>query len=125
MRQTTVEEREIVIQHFNNNKSYRDIGKMWNRSASSIRCETENRLRNKIKINPKNKLTEADERWLPRNVEKDKKLSAWAFAIDVELYLEKSASMETVTRYLRRSKYNCVMKHLLMMYWWQFSDKIL
>ena len=89
MRQTTVEERKLVIHHFTNKISYRDIAKMLNRSVSTIQCiikryKQENRLRNKIKINPKKKLTEADERWLHRKVKKDPKLSAPAIAIDIE-----------------------------------------
>ena len=106
-----MEERKLVIHHFTNNTSCRDVAKMLNRTVSTIqyiikRYKQGNHLRNKIKINPKKRLTEADKRWLLRKVKKIKKLSAPAIAIDIEQYLGKSVSAENVRRILRRNKYN-------------------
>lgn len=57
-RQTTLEERQLVIFHHKKNKSQREIAKILNRSASTIqhiieRYNRENRVKNNSKGSPK------------------------------------------------------------------------
>lgn len=67
MRQTILEECELIIRHSNNNKSYRNITKMLNRSIFTIQYiikhhKEENCLKKKVKLKPRKKFTETEKR---------------------------------------------------------------
>lgn len=107
-RQTTLEERQLVIFHHKKNKSQREIAKILNRSASTIqhiieRYNRENRVKNKRKISPKKKFNEHDERWIVRQSRNNPLLSAPKLTLEVQRVLGKTVNAETVRRTLRRA----------------------
>jgi len=112
-RHTTVRERELIVQQFNRGKSYREIGELFQKSHSTVqhiveRYKRENRLCNKKRKSPKKLLSDADERWILRYVKKKKnpRMSAPKIASEVENYLKKIVSAETVRRVLRKHNFH-------------------
>lgn len=74
MKQTTIEERLIIIKNFNDGKSYHEIMKIINRSLvlSSIskRYQNEDKIINKLRKTSNKKLNAYYERWIKRKVKK-------------------------------------------------------
>lgn len=110
-KQTTTEERNIVISLHKSGNSYRDIAKVLNRSHATIQCivkryKKENRVQNKTKTSNKKIFNDADERWILRKVRDDPKLSAPKLASEAALYLKKKCNAETIRRVLRKNGLN-------------------
>lgn len=110
-RNTSVELRELAIAHFNAGKSYRDIGKLLNKSHSTIqsiikRFKTENQVRDKPKPGPSFILNERDNRWIVRKIRENPRLSAPKLSAAFEQHSGKKVCAETIRRVLRRAGYN-------------------
>lgn len=106
-RRTTIEERELVINHFNSGYSQRKIAKMVNKSQGTVqhiieRFNKENRITNKSRKAPNKIFTEYDERWILREINKNPKLSAPKLKVEVQKTLGKQCCTETVRRVLRK-----------------------
>lgn len=111
MKQTTVEVRQLAIDHHKNSKSLGEIAKIINRSRSTVqyiisRYKKENRVGNKVKISPKKKLTEYDERWILRKVRENPGISAPKISAELKIYLNKEVSESTIRRLLRKNDYH-------------------
>lgn len=111
MRQTTISERELVIHHLKQGKSYAEIAEIVNRSRSTVqyiikRYKDGNQVSNKVKRRSDKKLTASDERWILRKIKEDPTISAPKIAADIEKYLGKKVSDSTVRRVLRKNNYH-------------------
>lgn len=110
-RRTTLEKREVVIQHFKDGKTQKQIGEMVNLSASTVqyiiqRFVRENRVADKIRKAPNKIFTESDERWILRKIKQDPHLSAPALAKEAEISLGKTCNPETIRRILRHDNFH-------------------
>lgn len=108
MKQTTLEERKIIIHNFKLGKPYRDIAKIVNRSLSTVeyiikRYNTENRIQRKGRNAPNKIFNAYEERWIVRKIKENSKLSAPRLTQEVEKYLKKTVNPETVRRVLRKN----------------------
>ena len=66
---TTLKERQLVINHFNNGKSLRKTAEIIQRSHSTVeRNKKENRMTSKVRKSAKKIFTAYDERWFPRKI---------------------------------------------------------
>jgi len=104
-RRTTIEQRELVIHHFQDGKSVRKIAEITHLSASTVqhiveRFVHENRLENKGRKAPNKIFNESDERYIVRKVKANPKLSAPKLAAEVCGDLGKSCHPDTVRRVL-------------------------
>lgn len=111
MKQTTIEERQIVIRNFQSGKSYREIAKIIGRSASTVqyivkRYQNENRISNASRKAPNKKFNAYDERWIVRKIKENPKISAPKLTNEVETYLGKSVNPETIRRILRKHNFH-------------------
>lgn len=110
-RRTTIEQRELVINHFKNGQSVRKIADHVKLSASTVqhiieRFVHENRVENKGRNAPNKIFNEWDERYIIRKIKENPKLSAPKLASEVQLGLGKSCCAETVRRVLRDNDFN-------------------
>ncbi|KAL1501861.1 hypothetical protein ABEB36_007107 [Hypothenemus hampei] len=92
--QVSTSERELIIHHLHSGKSYRQIGKIVNRSHTTVqgivnRFLYQHRIKNKVRKSPKKFFNNYDERWILRKVAQDPKISAPRLAKLVEKYLHK------------------------------------
>lgn len=109
--QTSLEIRKIVINHFRDGRSVREIAKMVNRSHSTVhdvikRFKLRNSLENLPKFSARKIFTDHDERWILREVQKNPKLSAPKLTTLAKEHLNKAANPETIRIILRKSGYN-------------------
>lgn len=105
-RRTSIEQRELVLKHFQNNKSVRKFAECVGLSPETVQCiiqrfVRENRIENKGRNAPNKIFNESDERWIVRKIKANPKLSAPKLATEIEDTLGKSCSAETVPRVLR------------------------
>ncbi|XP_076168185.1 glyoxylate reductase/hydroxypyruvate reductase-like isoform X2 [Ptiloglossa arizonensis] len=111
MKQTTIEERQIVIRNFQSGKSYREIAKIIGRNASTVqyivkRYQNENRISNASRKAPNKKFNAYDERWVVRKIKENPKISAPKLTNEVETYLGKNVNPETIRRILRKHNFH-------------------
>lgn len=110
-RHTTIEERKLIIFHYENNKTFRKISEICNKPLATVqhiieRYKQENRINSKTRISPKKIFTPHDERWIVRKIRENPKLSAPKLTNEVEKYLGKKVNPETVRRVLRKENFN-------------------
>lgn len=111
-RQTTVEEREIVILNSKNGKTVREISEIVNKKKSTVfniikRFKEAGRIQNKPKnAESRRKISARDGRFILRKIQNDPLLSA----IDLQKMLKDiknlEVSAETVRRFLRNNNFN-------------------
>ncbi|KAL1497932.1 hypothetical protein ABEB36_008812 [Hypothenemus hampei] len=107
--QVSTSERELIIHHLHSGKSYRQIGKIVNRSHTTVqgivnRFLYQHRIKNKVRKSPKKIFNNYDERWILRKVAQDPKISAPRLAKLVEKYLHKKVNPQTIRNLLNRHK---------------------
>ena len=105
-RRTTIEQRELVLNHFKNGHSRRKIAEMVCLSDSTVqsiisRFVRENRVHDKGRTAPNKIFTAADERYITRKIKENAKLSAPKLATEIKNELRKSCSAETIRQVLR------------------------
>ena len=105
--QTSVEERNLMIFHYNKGKTLREIGNIINRSHSTEQCvinrfKSGSEVKNKTKAGPRKIFNQHDERWLLRKVKEDPKISAPKLALEAEKYLKKKTCLETIRNVLKK-----------------------
>ena len=110
-RRTSVEKRELVITHFKNGKTQKQIAEIVNLSCSTVqyiiqRYVREGRIADKSRKAPNKIFTEADELWILRKIKQNPRLSAPALAKEAENFLGKSCNPETIRRILRRADFH-------------------
>lgn len=110
-KRTTIEQRELVLNHFKNGHSRRKIAEMVNLSDSTVqsiiwRFVHENRVRDKGRCAPNKIFNLTDERYIVRKIKANPKLSAPKLATEVKNQLGKSCSAETIRRVLREHDFN-------------------
>lgn len=108
---TTIEQRELVLNHFKNGHSQRKIAQMVNINASTVqkiieRFIHENRVHD-IGRKAANKIfNEHDERYTLRKIKANPKLSAPKLVLEVTAESGKQCCVETVRRVLRQHDFN-------------------
>lgn len=108
---TTIEQRELVLNHFKNGKTQRHIAEMVKLSPSTVqyiiqRFVRENRVADKGRNAPNKTFTELEERRIIRKIKVNPKVSAPKLTEDVEREMGKKCSVETVRRVLREHNFN-------------------
>lgn len=106
--QTTIEIRNLIIQHYKSGKSQREVAVMVNRSRSTIkniikRYNDEKRIANKPKHPGKKVLTEREERWILQKVKVNPRLSAPILRDMLAEAFNIKCSATTVRRVLHRA----------------------
>ena len=109
--QTTRQERELIIQHYKQGKSLKEIAKIVNRSHSTIqdviaRYKVSNSTENKRKTNGRKIFNDREERWIIRQVKKTPTISAPKLAVKAEEPTGKKAHAETIRIILRKHNYH-------------------
>lgn len=109
--QSSVDERKLMIHHFNEGKTLREIGNITNRPHTTVqnvikRYKETSQIENKYRKSPNKIFTESDERWIIRKVQADPKISAPKLANKVEKYLHKSVSPQTIRNVLKKNGLN-------------------
>ncbi|CAK9799255.1 Transposon Tf2-6 polyprotein [Anthophora plagiata] len=94
--QTSLELRELIINHFKGGLSVRNIAKIVKRSHSTVhdvirRFRTRNSVENQSKPSKRKIFTESEERWIVRQVKNNPKL-----AIEAKRYLGKEANVSAI-----------------------------
>lgn len=110
-RRTTISERNLVITHYRNGYSQRDIAKMTNKCPSTVqhiieRYRDEDRVENKSRLPPNKIFNEREERWIVREVTINPKKSAPKLCAEVERQFGKRCNPETIRRILRKNNLN-------------------
>lgn len=110
-RRTTIEERNLIITHFRNGYSQRNIAKMVNRYPSTVqhiieRYNNENRVENKSRVAPNKVFNVREERWIVREIANNPKKSAPKLRDEVERQFGKRCNPETIRRVLRKNNLN-------------------
>lgn len=109
--QIPIEIRNLIIKHHKSGKSVREIGKIVERSHSSVhnvikRFNDNKQIKNKSKKSNRKIFTEVDERWIVRKIRQNPKLSAVKITNEVEIQLQKKVNPETVRNVLRKYGFN-------------------
>ena len=104
-KRTSIEKREDVIRLFKEGKSQRNIAEILALSSSTVqhiieRFRRENRVENKSRSAPNKIFTDAEKRWIVRQIKENPHLSAPKLVVEVEKFLGKSASTENIWRVL-------------------------
>lgn len=110
VRQTTKEERELIISLFQKGNSQRKIAQIINRSASTVqhiieRYTKEGRIRDKPRNKGRRKLNDKDERWIVRQIQVNPHKSVPEITNDLNDSLGKEVHPQTVRRVLWRADY--------------------
>lgn len=106
MKETTLEERTIIIKLHTEGQSYRNMGKIVGRSFVTIqkivqKFKKTNSLENKSRSGRPSKLSVQNKRYLVREVEKKPDISAPKLVAQLKESLDITVSSETVRRVLR------------------------
>ena len=88
-------------------KSYRQIGKIVNRSHTTVqsildRYKNKNRIKNKVRKSHKKMFNDYDDPWILRRVEQHPEISAPKLAKEVEKYLHTNVKPQTIRNVLRK-----------------------
>lgn len=107
----SIELQKLIISHYKNGKSLREISEIMNRSKSTIQYiiksfNTESRIENKVRHLNRKLLTDYEERQILKEIRTNPKISAPKIASKVETKMGKKVSNETVRHVLRRYGYN-------------------
>lgn len=107
-KETTAEERKIVLRLHQENKSYAEIAKVINRSRYTIRniikrFQGGNSLRNRHRTGRPRKITEREERKIVRTVKKKPKITASEISAMLRADDNLNVHSETVRRALKRA----------------------
>lgn len=111
VRHTTPELRNLIIEHFINGKSQRQIAKIVNKARTTVeniihRFKNEGRVVNKPKISPRRLFTVRQERWIVNQVKTNPRLSAPKLRDMVQKHFDVSCNAETIRRVLRNNGLN-------------------
>ena len=108
---TSIEKLEDAIRLFKEGKSQRSIAEIFALSSSNVqhiieRFRRENRVENKSRSAPNKIFTDAEKRWIVRQIKENPHLSAPKLVIEVEKFLGKSANTGTIRRVLREANFH-------------------
>lgn len=109
--QTSVDERKLIIKHFDDGKSLRQISEIVFRSYSTVRgivqrYKTTGEIKNKTKKAHNKVFLESDERYIVREVKTNPFLSAPKLAERVRQSLGKTVTAQTIRNVLHRANLN-------------------
>lgn len=107
-KETTIEERKIILRLHSQQKSYADIAKIVNRTRSTVqyiikRFENENNIENKHRNGRPKLLTVREERKILQLIQNNPRLNAPAIAKNIEEHFNKKVSSDTIRRVLKRA----------------------
>lgn len=108
---TTFEQRQLVIYHQAKGKTEREIAELLLMPRSTIgniirRFKNEDRIDLKPMSGRKPRLNDQDKRWITRLIKKNPRLSGPKIASEVSIHCQKNVHPETIRRVLRTSGYN-------------------
>lgn len=111
-RETTLEERNIIKNLFEEGKSYSFIGQILKRSRSTIqsiikKLKEVGMLKNKQRCGRPKKFSASEERKIVRIVKKKPDISASEIASELQEYNNKEVHPKTIRRVLHREGYRC------------------
>lgn len=111
IKQSTLEERKIVINNYLQGKTEREIANIVSKSKSTVhdiikRYNEDERISNKTRAAVKKKLSTRDEKFIVREVQKDPFVSAPKLATIVKNNFGKEVHPETIRRVLRQNNLN-------------------
>lgn len=106
-KETTVEERKIIVKLVCQGKTYREVGAIVDRSYSSVRniinkWKYEGTLQNRDGRGRKKLLTPQEKKYITRQIEKNPKKPINNVTAEVSIMIEKPISKETIRRTLRK-----------------------
>lgn len=109
--ETSVELRNLIINHHKNGKSLSEISVIVERSRSTVqyvvkRYKNENRIENLPRNVNRKILSKMDDRYILRQIKQNPKISAPKIASKVKIDLNKDVSAETILRSIRNQGYN-------------------
>lgn len=110
-KETTFEQRQLVIFHHANGKTIRKISEMLQITRSTVgnivmRYKNEDRIDSKDKTGAPSKLTVREQRGIVMKIQRNPRLSAPKLVQDVKAAYNKDVSPATIRRVLHRSGYN-------------------
>lgn len=110
-RHTTLELRNLIIEHYKSGKSQREIAKIVKKARTTVeniiqRFKNEGRVTNKPKISTKKLFSERQERWIVNQIKINPRLSAPKLRDMVEKHFNISCNAETIRRVLRKDGVN-------------------
>lgn len=108
---TSLEQRKLVILHYENGKKYKDIAEMLNIKPNTVgdiirRYKNEDRIEFIQQTGQPKKLTETEERAIVRKIKINPRLSAPKIVTEVSTEFGKTISESTVRRIIKREGYN-------------------
>lgn len=110
-RQTSLELRNLIIDHFKNGKSQREIAQIVGKARTTVeniihRFQNEGRVVNKPKISTKKLFSVRQERWILKQIKTDPRLSAPKLRDMVQKQYNIICNAETIRRVLRKDGLN-------------------
>nr|CAA44764.1 Uhu [Drosophila heteroneura] len=110
-KRTTIEQRNLILEHFKIGYSHRQIAKMVNLSTTTVfniirRFVDENRIEDKGRKAPNKIFTEQEDRRSIRKIRENPKLSAPKLTQQVQDEMGKKCSVQTVRRVLHNHDFN-------------------
>lgn len=111
IKQSTLEERKIVIKNYLEGKTQREIANIVNKSKSTVhdiikRYNDDKRISNKQRAAVEKKLSQRDEKFIIREVQKNPFISAPKLTAIIKNNFGKDVHAETVRRVLRKNDLN-------------------
>ena len=105
-RHTSLKLRNLIIEHYKNGKSQREIAQVVNKARTTVeniihRYKNENRVVRLPKVSPKKLFTERHKRWIVKHTKLNPRLSAPNLRDMVEQQFNISCNAETIRRVLR------------------------
>lgn len=109
--QTSPQIRKLILEHSKSGKTVRNIAEIVNKPKSTVfniikRYGGTETFQNVAKPSKRKIFSDADERWLMRQIKQKPYLSAPRLAAEAEIHLAKKANPETVRNVLRKHNYN-------------------
>jgi transposase len=109
---TTLKEHQVVINHFKNGKSLREIAKSLQRSHPTVQCiaerhKQENKLTSKVRKSAKNMFTAYCKRWIVRQIKNNPRLSSRKLIAQIEKHLLEEVNSEKFNEYGRKILEKC------------------
>lgn len=108
---TSLEQRKLVILHYEKGKTYKLIAEMLNMKPNTVgdivrRYKNEQRIEFKKQTGQPKKLTEKEQRVIVRKIKINPRLSAPKIVTEVETEFGKSISESTIRRIIKKEGYN-------------------
>ncbi|PSN44110.1 hypothetical protein C0J52_07649 [Blattella germanica] len=114
---TSVSIRQLIIFHYKNGKSLREIGKIVNRTHSTVqgvitRYKKTKSLGNKTRSSSKKIFNERDERWIVKEIKKNPFLSAPKLAKMAEKHLKRRPAQKQSEEFYESTNFTAELQEI-------------